>query len=389
MARQYSAKTFLRSVPNTMLEEYFKRRGVDLGFRWDMLRETEVNPIFEAMERLDEQVRSRIDSDFSMINDLACEGGTQAILEDAELWNHDDWPERFSRMNNAYERAMWTFLNDPKRFQVAGCFHEMDRLGGWRRRFVGKFLQARCDEQSLAAFQKSLRIFYRRQGRGRHCHVDVYERHDPERQCYFAYPEDYASTDIGYDERGRFQHRARRSAFEIIFVYRPEDGLLELRARGNKRQITQLEEIFCKTILGLVQLPEDGRVPFDLAVLKDSAFSFRTAPKDRVAAVHVRAMRFDVPASPSWRIAISANANDRRPRALHELLDQAIDQSKLPISDLHVSQAKLRFTFEPHNGERPKSLTFEVTYPDRCTLRDDTHDQIAKKYLKEWGIARD
>jgi len=387
MARQYSAKTFLRNVPNALLKAYFDRRGVDLGFKWDMLHETDVNPIFVAMEGLAEGVRSEIDSDLSMINDLACEDGTLAILEEAELWN-DDWSDLFGGMKNAYERAMWTFLNNPKRFRVAGCFHELDRCGGWRRRFVGNYLESRSDEESLAAFEESLRLCYRRQGRGRFCHVDVYLRQNPERRCYFAYPEDYASTDIGYDDHGRFQHRARRSAFEIIFVYRPEEGLLELRARGNRKQIAELEEIFCKTILGLVELPDDGRVPFDLAVLKDAAFRFPTAPGDRVASVHVRLLRFDVPGPLNRRITVSAETSDMAPRALHELLDDAINQSRMPLSDLHVSQARLRFTFEPTNGERPKTLTFDVTYPDRCTLRDDAHDQVAKKCLREWGIAR-
>jgi hypothetical protein len=389
MTRQYSAKTFLRNTPNDILRQYFEQRQIDLKLEWVRLHETEVNPIFLALEELPERTRSEVDSDFRIINELACDDGVQAILEEAAFWGRD-WAEQFASMRNHYERAFWTFLNEPRRFHVAGCFHEMDRLGGWRRRFVGRRLEAQDDEDALAELERRVRLFYRRQGRGRFCHVDYYERRDPERHCYFAYPEDYASTDVGYDENGHFLHRPRRSAFEVIFVYRPEEGVLELHAKGNKRQNAELAEIFCTTILGLVELPdENDRVPFDLTALKNPDFPFTTDPADRIAAVHVRQLRFDLPEPTRGRLTVSAHASDHRPRALRDLVDRAIDRAQMPLDALHVSQAKLRLVFAPRNGERPKTLTFEVTYPDRCTLKDDPHDQIAKKCLRQWGIARD
>lgn len=389
MGRQYSAKTFLRNVPNDLLQQYFQKQDINLGLDWGRLDETEVNPIFVALEALPADTRSRVDTDFALIHEMACEDGVQAIVEEGRNWGRD-WAEPFAGMRNHYERAFWTFLNEPRRFHVAGCFHEMDRLGGWRRRLVGRRLEAQDDEDALAELERRVRLFYRRQGRGRFCHVDYYERRDPERHCYFAYPEDYASTDVGYDENGYFLHRPRRSAFEVIFVYRPEEGVLELHAKGNKRQTDELAEIFCTTILGLVKLPDDNdRVPFDLAVLKNPEFPFPTDPKDRIAAVHVRQLRFDLPEPTRGRLTVSAHASDHRPRALRYLIDEAINQARVALDTMHVSLAKLRFVFAPRDGERPKTLTFEVTYPDRCTLKDDPLDQIAKKYLRQWGIARD
>lgn len=389
MGRQYSAKTFLRNVPNDLLKHYFESRCIDLGLEWVRLDETEVNPVFVALEALPATTRSQVDTDFALIHEMACEDGVQVILEEARNWG-GDWAEQFAGMRNHYERALWTFLHEPRRFHVAGRFHEMDRFGGWRHRFVGRRLETQDDEETLVAFEKRLQLLYRRQGRGRFCHIDYYERRDPERHCYFAYPEDYASTDVGYDESGRFHHRPRRSAFEVIFVYRPEEGVLELHAKGDKRQNAELAEIFCTTILGLVELPaENARVPFDLTVLKNRDFPFTTDPRDRVAAVHVRQLRFDLPEPTPGRITVSSHASNRSPCALHDLLDEAINQARVSVETMHVSLAKLRFVFAPHNGERPKTLTFEVTYPDRCTLKDDPLDQIAKKYLREWGIARD
>ncbi len=36
MARQYSAKTFIRRVPNLLLRQYFERRGICLAIDWDL-----------------------------------------------------------------------------------------------------------------------------------------------------------------------------------------------------------------------------------------------------------------------------------------------------------------------------------------------------------------
>ena len=388
MARQYSAKTFLRNVPNTLLEEYFKRRGVDLGFQWSHLHETDIDPIFLALEKLPDQTRGEIDTDFRMINDLCSTAGVLSILDQATLWDHD-LGARFAPMRNAYERAFWTFLNEPHHFRIAGNFHEMDRRGAWHRRTVGDAIEPLVDENARSKLQIRLQLIYRRQGRGKYCHVDYYFRRSPDRHCFFAYPEDHADTDLGFDEKGRLQQRARRSAFEVIFVYRPDEGVLELHARGKKKEIMQLETAFCQIILGLDDLPSNGRVPFDMRILKDPSFSFPTELADRVAAVDVRQLRFDVVGAAKERITFSVAPRGSEPEALHQLINRAIHRSKLPPDELTVSQARMRFTFEPLNGERAKSLTFEVTHPNRCSLRDDPHDQIAKKYLKQWGIARE
>lgn len=392
MGRQYSAKTFLRNTPNELLKQYFERRKIDLGFDWSNAHETDVEPLFVAFEKLDDGTHSEIDADFRMVYELACEDGVLQIVEQATLWDHD-FSAGFHDMRNAYERAFWTFLHEPMVFRTAGRFHEMDRYGGWHRRFVGHRLEARTDEAAVRAFASKLRLFYRKQGRGKHCHVDYYLRQDPQRHCYFAYPEDYANAEIGYDAAGRFQQRARRSAFEIIFVYRPEEGTIEVHARGGNRDLIQLETIFCTNILGLVELPDDsGRVPYDLSVLNELDFAFPVDPALGVNGVELRALRYDLPQDSKTgagrRLLLSVSSRRSAGDALQRMRADALSATLRP-GDLFPSLARMRMTFRPQNGHRTKALTFEVTYPDRCTLKDDPHDQIARKCLQAWGIARD
>jgi len=51
-----------------------------------------------------------------------------------------------------------------------------------------------------------------------------------------------------------------------------------------------------------------------------------------------------------------------------------------------VAKAKLQFKFAARERKKGKTLTFEISSPDRCTLKDDPLDQIAKKYIEKWGL---
>ncbi len=389
MARNYSPKTFLRQAPNVILKEYFRRRGELTDIDFDGLTETQVDPIFEAMEAMPPSRTTAIETDFRQINELACPRGVEAILEEA-AFRGKDWSERFAGMKNHHEKAFWTFLHDPSLFHVAGCFDYMDRVGFWRQRFAGKGLRPALGDEHISRLAAEITEFYARQGRGRYCHVDNYLRKRPDRHCYFVYPEDYPTTDIGYDEQGQFQHRPRRPAFENVFVYRPEDGMLELHAKGKKEHIEGLQEIFCKTILGLDELPEDDTGPaFDLSVLRSRDFaSSPTDPEDGVRAVFVRRLRLDL-LGVRRRITLEAGASLEARHAIYALADKALNKEHVSLEKAFINLATLTFVFSPRNGQRAKRLTFDIANPDRCTLKDDYYDQIAKKYLRRWGIARE
>src|SRR3972149_4239657 len=107
MARQYSAKTFIRKVPNLLLRQYCERRGICLAINWDILGEPEADVVFDALEALADEQRKGSGSDFTMINELAWGAGIRAILEEATFWGKD-WSADFEKMENDYERAFWT-----------------------------------------------------------------------------------------------------------------------------------------------------------------------------------------------------------------------------------------------------------------------------------------
>jgi hypothetical protein len=66
-----------------------------------------------------------------------------------------------------------------------------------------------------------------------------------------------------------------------------------------------------------------------------------------------------------------------------------VEKKGLPMNIVTVAKAKLKLAFAPVDGKKGKTLTFEISAPDRCTLKDDPLDQIARKYIERWGFIVD
>ena len=52
MSRQYSPKTFLRQVPNSILKQYFEQRNIQIGLDGHVLGERYMKAVFAVLEQL-------------------------------------------------------------------------------------------------------------------------------------------------------------------------------------------------------------------------------------------------------------------------------------------------------------------------------------------------
>jgi len=388
MARQYSRRTFLRQIPEDVLKGYFARKGILGEIKSGNRKKDRAAAVSDAIENLPDAQRVAVDADFELANELAYDRGVEAILEEA-AFRKLDWAGRIAKMRNHYERALWASLEDPDLFYVAGHFDEMDRRGPGKRRTIHKNLVPKIEQEDLDALAAGIVKIYKPLSGCRRCAVDNYLRHDPDRHCYFVYPESHVVTELSFDESDKLRQVPRRPVLEVIFVYRPADGVLELWAKGNQEHKEELMRILCQTILGLKDLPEKDPVPdFDLSGLRDRNKDLSTDATDGVDAVDIKMLRIGM-GDRGQRITFEANPSRNTPKALYDLVDSALNKEKVPLESVHVERARMRLTFAPVNGGRQKTLTFEIGYPDSCDLTDAKHDQIARKYLKRWKIARE
>lgn len=386
---QYSPKKIIRSISKPLLKRYFDGRGLLGDFDWSEYEQGDPEPIIEALDALPSDDQTAVDTDLYTVNELATDGGSRLIYEEAAFWKKP-WADELGDMANDCERALLAIIEDRDLVETALAYNEIDRFAEskWRRWNVGKRLEVSDDEQQREKLRKALRAIFKEEGRGARCHIETLDRRDPQRFCCFAYPEDYPKTDLGYDDQDRFSRHTRRTASEIVFVYQSEEGVLEMVASGDKKRKEKIAEAFCKHILGLTALPDPrSNPPYNLDVLKRGDFAFQTEAEDNIESVELRLLRFDLPGKGYRRLVLSARPTPEVPDVLHALVEEAIDKTKFPLSELHVSQAKLSMRFRGQDGRRGKTLTFEVTYPDRCNLKDNGYDAVAKRYLTKWGIA--
>jgi hypothetical protein len=396
MARQYSPKSVLRHVPNSLLRQYLTQKGVGADLPWKHLAENNIEPIYRAIEAAEERVRRVVDWDFQCICELSDEGGVKTLVDEASDAHHDGGLDLSGKVKEAANKlafAFWVFLEYPKVFEVASQFHRADNLPGrsWRKRADLPSVEAATDKESCGRLEGAITAYYGpKEGRGHACKADHWRRED--RLYWFAHPEDYPEGRLIYDEQHELKSETQRPAFDVIFVYCHEEGSLDLYVEGEKGTVLDLQRIFGRAILG-VELPDPEAigVVYELQGLLDRGFPLPLEPEDGVEEVRVRRLRLKIMESESGnrnrlrRITLEARAKDDR-AAVYDLLDDVLAGERIPREVLSVQHVGLQLVFRPDDRARRRTLSFDVSHPDSCSLKYQPMHLVAKGLLKRWGL---
>jgi hypothetical protein len=391
MTRQYSPKSFLRQVPNQLLKEYFDQRKLLPDLLWYLQGETEIGRIYDAWQALPDPQRLAVEKDFRDIDEMASEEGIKALIEEG-LFHQVDLGPRLERLNGFHHKAMWAFLHCDRIFYVASLINYVDCLHGrfWVRRTDVPCKAPRDSPETRQALAGALSDYYRRtQGRGHRCTVETYLR-GGRQHYYFAYPDDYTDTYIGHGEDGKFIRRAQKRAFEVVFVYDAQEGVLELFAQGTRHLRADLQQIFGQIILGESLRPEQPReMAYELNGLLSRDFAFATDPEDGIEEVRLRLLRLSAVGNGNRRITLEADPKGPV-QDIYDLMQEFLPRDLLGGVVFNVTKAVLEFRFPPQGGGHPKPLIFEVSFPNCSNLKSkrEEHRLLGEKYLKRWGIDR-
>jgi len=383
MARHYSPRSFFRHAPNSMLKRYFEKQGVLTEHDFSEVSETKVEPIYQAWLTLPDAQRGEMERDFREIDALASEGGVKAIMDEAE-WHDEDLADTLGCLEDLHEKAFWVFLERPKYWPAASAFYRADAISSsqWNECRTVSRSPARVDEASIHNLEKVLsNHFFNKEGRGKNCKVEPYRR--GELDYFFAYPEDYVHASIEYDG-DKFKRTARHPAFEVIFVYSQKEGKISLYMKGSRDMKKEIRALFADAILGLElgEFVENDRV-YDLAPLQASNPPFQYSPESGIQSVAIKKFRLVVNGSKE-RITLEANP-DRNPNAVYELRDKLCQS--IPLSQMTITQVGVLVTFtpDPQTG-RASTRSFDINWPNSCSLKHDGKDAIIRKMLIASGI---
>ena len=391
MARPYARKTFLTQAPNELLRQYLATKGLGRGIPWSHLHEKATDDIERAIEGGPKRTQDGIDGDFRKINDMADEGGVRALIMEGHDPHHDGGMDLAPLANSAPSRlhfAFQIFLAHPDVFRAAHDLHSADAVSQtrWRRR--GDLQGYKPDTTKAGATRLGRRLsdyYMLRDGRGKYCHVDHWKRDD--KLYWFAHPEDYGQAPLEYDEQHELTPQPQRPVFDVIFQYCPARGWLDLLAPGDKERRQDLQRFFGEEILR-AKLPRQDTEPvmYELDSLMDRHFPLPTEADDGVETVKVKRLRLRVIGAAKRTITLEADSLTD-PRAVYGMLDDLLANSDLGAEALQLTAVGLQLIFRPNERGKRRTLSFDVGYPNACSLHDGhpLHD-VARKLLQRWGI---
>jgi hypothetical protein len=353
MPQHYSTQDFFRRAPNSLLARYFQTQELFLDLDFTTLKETKPDKLLGHWFDLPTVQRNTIETLFRQIFEMSCRNGLTAIIDEAEFHlgkdseEHKRFTSSMAELPNHFHRILTVFLDHPEWWQGA-----------------------------LSDY------FHLHEGRGKNCQVEPYRR--GELDYFFAFPEDHSQHSLEW-VNGEFANRPHNPAFEVVFVYSQKDGSLDLNYRGSYKTITPLQTLFANIILkldGLPPDPKDGRV-YDLNPLRNTDFQFIYPPDSKIEAVTVKKLRLSSRKTQGERITLETNQTDQ-PDAIYQLHEK-IEQS-YPLNLYSVTQVKINATLKMEPGKEPKSVTFQLTHPNTCTLKYEPHDLILREMLADSGI---
>lgn len=382
---QFSLKTFLRKTPYSLIKQYFEPYQMLADYPWPAT--LDIDALGTAIEQLGDRGEIVV-RDFQSINAIATEKGSLHFLENADTFGSGAViKEAFASMKSHHERAMWMFMEYPDEFRCAAETMYLDSIASWKHCIVGNSLSCRGDEETLQKLRQAISEYYRQQGRGKNCTVDYYCRNKPLRHCFFAYPENFVTETLTYDDAGQLVRQPGRQAFEIVFVYHCDTGLLDIHAKG-ANTIRALQEIFCRHALGLSGIPDLDTMVYDLSRLKEPIFQFSHNPDDGIDSVLLKMVMIELPGVGEKRITFEAKPKIGTERLVFNMVDEMCRNNNVSRDEAVIKKAKITVNFARVNGRRGKHTTFTISIPDSCELGDEPHHNIIKKYLVQWGFFR-
>lgn len=381
MAGHYSHKHFFRQIPLNQLENYFSYKGIDLGVDFSSLPEKPVDILFTALITLPAEQQASIEAEFQDIHAMACEGGVEALIDESDSHGDEAFVTAIAAIDGFHAKVMWAFIEKHHFWLGASRFLHADNVSSsyWKKRNDFPHLPPDVEEEAIQVLAGAISdFFYKKEGRGRNCKVEPYRRHNKE--YFFAYPENFGLSDAEWISND-LKNRARHPAFEIIFVYCESEGSLDIYAPKNTKAIPELQKLFAKTILHLDTL-ENGTIDkrvYNLDPLGDAEFTFQVEPESTIEQILVTQLRLTLKHGAKKRITLEAETKPNT-QAVYDLL------KLLNPPAYFISQTRIKVIFEAKSGQRAKTRTFNITYPNSCALGYDGDDLKIRKMLEKSGI---
>lgn len=240
MARDFSPITFFQRTPKALLGRYFQEKyGVLAEIAFDELEENgqTAEAIYEAFSALPEPQQAQIEAECQEIESMAHQAGVTALIDEAtDFHKNAGFPEAINQQDSFHGKVMWTFLEYPNYWAGAtsNLYAESIPDASWNKRNDLPHVPPHVEPEDTNRLADALSHYFRKkEGRGRHCRVDVYRKGN--KKNFFAHLSDFGQADPEW-EGNNLNPRARLPSFEIILCLYPV-GRLAGHPRTGQHQV--------------------------------------------------------------------------------------------------------------------------------------------------------
>lgn len=391
----FDLKTTLKRIDPELRREFFSAWPPLAELDWSQLgKKRQVDHLFDALQKLSSDEKREVNLLLRTFERLKETCGLRVLLEELQQQAPEHvatWGEIKSRM----DKVVWTYLNAKSVFEEAVIFARADRLSNtrWAHRWPG----VQCGEFSAASdriedLKHSLVEHHNGELRGDRCEIHHYARQNGA-EYFFAYLPDWPEDFLVFNRDGHLEALDLPTAFNILFVFSPTTGVLEMIASGGLNTLHSLRKRFYGTMTRteVDEIPPD-RPAFQLDHLLADGFTFSGHDIARVERVSVtrilvcpRVEGFEIEGlQPRFR------AGTAWARVV-ETLDRMLAGVSLDRSQVGVEEICIRVQCVGDGERRGRRFTMRVSPrgSDLKSLDDDDLRVIGEGCLRAWEIDRD
>lgn len=374
----HSPDKFLLQLSSELLEKYNELHGINFDFKQRTLSEDVIENFLYHLESLPEDTNKKFWLNLYDIDDIGVPNGCDYLLSLANnaLIKLD---KEYELLTNNKQRALFFYLNHRGIFDMSFSDYRLEKLQGWKTT-IAPNKDIKSVIKNIPDLQAALKVLYKEEKRGKNLTIKHNKR--DERLALTAYIEDVLTNDVVFEKGNIELHMPRRPVLEVFFIYRPEEGLLEVKSKGGKERIKTLQRIFLDQAL---KSPDWEISPerFDFKPLEDlSNFKFSIQNTDGIESIKLKSMTF-LNLSLNRSITIHVNSKDKKDS---EEIQAAMKYYNINPQFHSVVHCKIEFIFKKKPNERRKKVTVELRKPNSCNLMERPQDLKVRELLKRWKI---
>ncbi len=371
---------FFMQVQPSMLVQYAASYGVQFKTEQTTAGEEGAEEFMRLLQSLPEPTQKTIWGNFYDIDSVASKTGCEYLFNRASNLGKKPNEEEFNKLDNDKERAIYFYLYCKDIFSDVTVEYNIDNLQGWRReRTVCKTIEEIT--KNTSALGSALKAFYNEEYRGNQITIKTLEK--PDRTIFTAYVEDTYTNDVLFEKDGSLNSKAtRRPVFSIYFLYRPQEGILEVKAPGGGKRIQDLHRIFTREMLHSEPLLQDT-AQFDFEKIKNlpdlDLSIYATDEVERVTLCGLRLVDNNTKATHTIDIGNHSTTGT-------EPMVKILREKHIDLNDFRITQFKIEVIFKKLSKGRAKKVTVKVSHPNICDLKERPIDYTVRELLKRWKL---